>query len=128
MTSSIGVDHHPDTLSELASELNETEQAERQLKEANPTIFEGLAELRSRKKELKESIGDIMSENNMETYVSGDRVFARTVKPKVLVNKKRVEQHMGAAAFEEYAAANVEMDDTVRVTKRRKGKGVRGSA
>ena len=64
----------------------------------NARVFEAAKVLRARIKERKEIVCDIMNETNLYEYVAGNRVFTRTTAPKILVNKKRVESHMGAAA------------------------------
>lgn len=109
-------------LDPLQAVVGELEAAEQELKahlETHADVFALAKELRASIKERKELVCDQMIDHQLDEYVAGDRVFTRTAAPKILVNQKRVETHLGAAAFQDYAAANQEITDRVSVKKRK---------
>lgn len=105
---------------EAVGDLEVDEQELQTHLEGNKRVFDEAKEMRARIKERKAAVCDLMSEHDLDEYVGGDRVFTRTSAPKVMCNQKRLEMHMGPAAFEEYAAANVEVDEKVNIKKRKK--------
>jgi len=119
MASSCSASIALDPLDVTVGELEADEMHLKEHLEANAEAFARAKELRARIKERKELVGDLMNEYNLDEYVAGDRVLTRTSAPKVLVTKKRVESHLGADAFEAYAAANVEIAEKLRVKKRK---------